>query len=76
MPNRKDFAVSSGGRKMSEEKEGKQIYKVVVNEQGLYSIWPADRENAIGWNDVGKTGTKQECLSHIEELWPADRENN
>ena len=60
---------------MSEEKEGKRIYKVVVNEQGLYSIWPADRENALGWNDVGKTGTKQECLAHIESIWPADREN-
>ncbi|MFY9619647.1 MAG: MbtH family NRPS accessory protein [Pyrinomonadaceae bacterium] len=60
---------------MKEEKEDKRIYKVVVNEQGVYSIWPADRENMLGWNDVGKSGTKQQCLSQIEELWPADREN-
>ena len=34
------------------------------------SEWaPADRENALGWKDVGKTGTKQECLDYIEEVW-------
>ena len=45
------------------------IYKVVVNHEEQYSIWPADRENALGWNDVGKSGTKEECLAYIEEVW-------
>ena len=45
------------------------IYKVVVNHEEQYSIWPADRENALGWRDAGKTGTKQECLDYIEEVW-------
>jgi MbtH protein len=45
------------------------IWKVVVNHDEMYSIWPADRENALGWNDVGKTGTKAECLAYIEEVW-------
>lgn len=44
-------------------------YKVVVNHEEQYSIWPADRENAIGWSDTGKTGTKAECLEHIQEVW-------
>jgi len=38
------------------EEEDKTIYKVVVNHEEQYSIWPADRENALGWNDAGKTG--------------------
>jgi MbtH protein len=54
---------------MSEELEDKTIYKVVVNHEQQYSIWPADRENALGWTDVGKTGTKQECLAYIKEVW-------
>jgi uncharacterized protein YbdZ (MbtH family) len=29
----------------------------------------AGRENALGWNDAGKTGTKAECLAYIEEVW-------
>ena len=45
------------------------IYKVVVNHEEQYSIWPADRENALGWNDAGKAGTKEECLSYIKEVW-------
>lgn len=44
-------------------------YKVVVNHEEQYSIWPAHRENAIGWNDVGKTGTQEECLAYIKEVW-------
>jgi MbtH protein len=30
---------------------------------------PADRENALGWSDVCKTGTKDECLAYIKEVW-------
>ncbi len=44
-------------------------YKVVANDEEQYSIWPADRENAPGWRDVGKSGTKEECLKYIEEVW-------
>ena len=53
----------------SDEREDNTIYKVVVNHEEQYSIWPADRENALGWNDEGKTGTKAECLAHIKEIW-------
>ena len=49
--------------------EDTTIYKVVVNDEEQYSIWPADRENALGWNDAGKSGTKQECLDYIKEVW-------
>ena len=49
--------------------EDNTIYKVVVNHEEQYSIWPADRENPLGWNDVGKAGTKAECLAYIKEVW-------
>ena len=52
-----------------DETEDTIIYKVVMNHEEQYSIWPADRENALGWNDVGKVGTKAECLAYIEEVW-------
>lgn len=52
-----------------DEKEDLTIYKVVMNHEEQYSIWPADRENALGWNDVGKSGLKQECLAYIKEVW-------
>jgi len=44
-------------------------YKVVINHEEQYSIWPADRENPLGWKDVGRTGSKATCLNYIEEVW-------
>lgn len=49
--------------------DDKQAYKVVINHEEQYSIWPADRENALGWKDAGKAGSKKECLDYIEEVW-------
>ncbi|HEX6701792.1 MAG TPA: MbtH family protein [Gaiellaceae bacterium] len=46
-----------------------QTLKVVVNDEEQYSIWPAHRENAPGWRDAGKQGSKEECLAWIEETW-------
>ncbi|HOW70246.1 MAG TPA: MbtH family protein [Phycisphaerae bacterium] len=55
---------------MNEEQEDVfKHYKVVVNHEEQYSIWPAERENALGWRDVGKEGTKEECLAYIKEVW-------
>jgi MbtH protein len=52
-----------------DEMEDNTIYKVVLNHEEQYSIWPAARENAPGWSDEGKTGTKAECLQYIKEVW-------
>ena len=49
--------------------EGTKDYKVIVNDEEQYSIWPADRTNAAGWKDVGKNGTKEECLAFIKDVW-------
>ena len=51
------------------DREDTTIYKAVVNHEEQYSIWPADRENPLGWRDAGKSGTKAECLEYIKEVW-------
>ena len=51
------------------EDEDKTIYKVVVNHEEQYSIWPEYKANPLGWNDVGKVGPKAECLAYIKEVW-------
>jgi len=53
----------------AQDTEDTQQYKVVVNHEEQYSIWPADRENALGWKDAGKSGTKAECLEYIKQVW-------
>jgi MbtH protein len=51
------------------EKEDTTIYKVVVNHEEQYSIWPAERDNPLGWREAGKRGTKAECLDYIKDVW-------
>jgi MbtH protein len=53
----------------SSDREDTTIYRAVVNHEEQYSIWPADRELPLGWNDAGKTGLKPEVLAWIEEVW-------
>jgi uncharacterized protein YbdZ (MbtH family) len=52
-----------------DEQEDTTIYKVVMNHEEQYSIWPADRENPLGWQDAGPSGPKAECLAYIQEVW-------
>ena len=54
---------------MSQADDETTVYKVVVNHEEQYSIWPADREIPVGWRDAGKSGTKQACLDYIQEVW-------
>jgi len=44
-------------------------YVAVVNDEEQYSIWPAHRELPSGWRGTGVSGSKQECLDHIETVW-------
>lgn len=45
------------------------LFRVVVNHEEQYSLWLADRELPHGWSDGGKSGTREECLAHIEAVW-------
>ena len=45
------------------------VYKVVVNHEEQYSLWPADRELPLGWSEAGKQGNKADCLAFIESEW-------
>ncbi|WNM63151.1 MbtH family protein [Candidatus Nitrospira neomarina] len=51
------------------EDDDKTIYRVVINHEEQYSIWPIDRDIPSGWEEVGKSGIKTECLTYIDEIW-------
>ena len=36
----------------ADSNEDDMLYKVVVNDEEQYSIWPAYKENAPGWRDA------------------------
>lgn len=52
-----------------DDQEDTMVYKVVLNHEEQYSIWPAHRENPLGWQDAGKSGLKHECLEYVKEVW-------
>jgi MbtH protein len=45
-------------------------YRVVVNDEEQYSIWPEHKHAAPGWRDAGFVGGREECLGYIERVWP------
>ena len=46
-----------------------QTYLVVLNDEEQYSIWPAGRDIPPGWRTDGCSGSKADCLAHIDEVW-------
>jgi len=54
---------------MEEQDEDTRTYTVVVNHEEQYSIWLVGRDAPAGWREVGRSGTKKECLDYIEEVW-------
>ena len=44
-------------------------FTVVVNHEEQYSVWPVDRPVPAGWREAGFTGTRDECLAHVDEVW-------
>jgi uncharacterized protein YbdZ (MbtH family) len=51
------------------DKEDTIVYKVVINHEEQYSIWPDYKEMPLGWKDAGKVGLKADCLAFIKEVW-------
>jgi MbtH protein len=46
-----------------------KVWAVVINAELEYSIWPAGTDLPAGWKQVGKKGTKEECLEYIKSVW-------
>jgi MbtH protein len=51
------------------ETEDTTTYKVIVNHEEQYAIWPEFKEIPAGWRYGDKAGAKADCLAHIKEVW-------
>jgi MbtH protein len=65
---RTDHAVSIGKGDQVPGDEN-DAYLVVVNDEGQYSIWRAERVLPAGWRAEGTAGTRADCLAHIDQVW-------
>jgi MbtH protein len=49
--------------------DGGPTYTVVMNHEEQYSIWLKHKPVPAGWTEVGKVGSREECLAYIGEVW-------
>ncbi|MCB0034043.1 MAG: MbtH family protein [Anaerolineales bacterium] len=54
---------------MFDEFEDRGSYKVVINHEEQYSLWPKELATPSGWKEVGTAGDKRECIAYIERAW-------
>ena len=44
-------------------------YQVLINDEEQYSLWPADQDAPAGWRGTGTEGSKEDCVSYVDEVW-------
>jgi uncharacterized protein YbdZ (MbtH family) len=44
-------------------------YRVLVNDEGQHSLWPASLPTPHGWSAVHDTDSRANCLEYIEKNW-------
>ncbi|OZM71655.1 MbtH family protein [Amycolatopsis antarctica] len=51
-------------------------FKVLVNDEGQHSLWPAFAEVPAGWTVVFGEDSRQACLEYVETNWTDMRPNS
>lgn len=44
-------------------------YRVLINHEEQYALWPAHKDVPEGWRQVGSVGSRQACLDYVGEVW-------
>lgn len=45
------------------------FFRVLINHEEQYSLWPEYKTIPGGWRDTGCFGKKAECLEYVNENW-------
>ncbi|MGX7828085.1 MbtH family protein [Actinokineospora sp. 24-640] len=44
-------------------------YRVLVNAEDQYSLWPAHLDIPAGWTFEGTEGPRDACTAHVDQIW-------
>ena len=53
----------------NQKNEHRSNFCVVINSQEQYSYWFADSQLPAGWKSTGFIGSREECLTEVENIW-------
>ena len=45
------------------------VFRVLVNDEEQYSLWPAGKEIPVGWHSVYGPDDKPACVAYVEAHW-------
>lgn len=48
-------------------------YKVVINHEEQYSIWPADKKDVDNWKSINIVGPYKKCADYVQQTWADKR---
>lgn len=43
----------------------KTLHQIVVNDAREFAVWPSARPLPAGWQPAGRTGTREELVTHL-----------
>ena len=49
--------------------QGQDAYKVVINHEEQYSVWPAHKNPPKGWQETDIRGNQATCQEYITKVW-------
>jgi MbtH protein len=64
-----NFKSNSGDTDERRPEMAEEPYCVVVNDELQYSVWPLGLDVPAGWRLTDRSGSHDECITHIEEIW-------
>lgn len=47
----------------------KALHQIVVNDAREFAVWPSARPLPPGWRPAGRTGTREELMTHLRSAF-------
>lgn len=61
--------VGKTGRGYAHSMSRATLHEIIVNSQHQYVVWPARKPLPLGWNYVGRSGSKEDLEFYLREMF-------
>lgn len=53
----------------ADDEDETRLFRVLVNDEDQYCLWPNAKAAPGGWRDTGMSGLETECVIYVERVW-------